>query len=107
MAGPTAQREPRGVVVPTRFRPGVRFEAPPPVALDMVWSIIAYSISEGVALPQSVTPLFGTPDGYEYKERPAAVGDVAAKAEARRMIEESKVEEIIPVDFEEGRVLAG
>jgi lycopene beta-cyclase len=80
---------------------------PPSVALDMIGSIIAYSISEGVPLPQSVTPLFGMPDGYEYKKRPAAVGDVAAKAEARRMIEDSKVEEIIPVAFEESKVLVG
>ncbi|KAL9191321.1 hypothetical protein ACHAXT_001027 [Thalassiosira profunda] len=74
---------------------------PVQVALDMLGSIAAYSITEGVPLPQSVTPLLGLPDGYEYKEKPAAVGDVAAKVEARRMIEASKVEEIVPVDFEE------
>jgi len=51
--------------------------------------------------------LFGMPVGYEYKERPAAMGDVAAKAEARKMIEDSKVEEVVPVAFEESRVLVG
>ncbi|KAL7539870.1 hypothetical protein ACHAWF_006524 [Thalassiosira exigua] len=74
---------------------------PPKVALDMFGSIVAYSITEGVPLPQSVTPLLGLPDGYEYKEKPKNVGDVAAKAEARAMIGESTVEDVIPVDFEE------
>lgn len=35
-----------------------------------------------------------------------AVGDVAAKAEARRMILESGVEEVIPVDFEDSSTAA-
>ena len=74
---------------------------PPAVALDMLLSIIGYSISEGIALPQSVTPLLGLPDGYEYKPKSAEQGDVAAKLEARRMIEASSTEEVIPVDFEE------
>eukprot|EP00579_Thalassiosira_antarctica_P000481 CAMPEP_0201866626 /NCGR_PEP_ID=MMETSP0902-20130614/1139_1 /ASSEMBLY_ACC=CAM_ASM_000551 /TAXON_ID=420261 /ORGANISM="Thalassiosira antarctica, Strain CCMP982" /LENGTH=622 /DNA_ID=CAMNT_0048391631 /DNA_START=68 /DNA_END=1936 /DNA_ORIENTATION=+ len=74
---------------------------PVPVALDMLGSIAAYSITEGVPLPQSVSPLLGLPDGYGYKEKAAAVGDVAAKAEARKMIAESTVEEVLPVDFEE------
>ena len=74
---------------------------PPAVALDMFLSIVGYSISEGVALPQSVTPLLGLPDGYEYKPKSSEQGDVAAKLEARRMIEESSTEEVIPVDFEE------
>jgi len=74
---------------------------PVPVALDMLTSIATYSISEGVPLPQSVTPLLGLPSGYEYKEKAAVVGDVAAKAEARKMIAESKVEDVVPVDFEE------
>jgi len=74
---------------------------PVPVALDMLGSIAAYSITEGVPLPQSVSPLLGLPDGYGYKEKAAAVGDVAAKAEARKMIEESKVEDLVPVDFVE------
>ena len=70
---------------------------PPQVAFDMLASIATYSITEGVPLPQSVTPLLGLPDGYEYKEKKAAVGDVAAKAEARKMIMDSKVEEVVPV----------
>lgn len=74
---------------------------PPSVALDMIGSIIAYSIAGGVSLPQSVTPFFGLPDGYEYEEKPLVVGDVAAKMEARRMIEDAKIEEVVPVAFEE------
>ena len=74
---------------------------PPKVALDMLASIVTYSISEGVPLPQSVTPFFGLPEGYDYKEKGVVVGDVAAKAEARKMIMESSVEDVIPVDFEE------
>ena len=50
--------------------------------------------------PQSVMLLLGLPDGYDYKEKAAGVGDVAAKAEARMMIEESTVEDVVPVDFE-------
>ena len=86
-----------------RIKFGLNFvsKLPPQVALGMLTSIAAYSITEGVPLPQSVTPLFGLPDAYEYKEKSAAVGDVAAKAEARKMISESKVEDLVPVDFEE------
>lgn len=71
------------------------------VAADMAASIAGYSISEGVPLPQSVTPLLGLPEGYGYKEKATVVGDVAAKVEARRMIENSEVEDLVPVDFEE------
>jgi len=74
---------------------------PPKVALDMLLSIATYSLSEGVALPQSVTPLFGEPDSYEYEDRPANQGDIAAKNEARKMIAESKLEADMPVPFEE------
>ena len=74
---------------------------PPLVALDMISSIVTYSISEGIALPQSVTPLFGEPESYEYVERPKAQGDIAAKNEARKMMAESKLEVDIPVPFEE------
>ena len=73
---------------------------PPKVGLDMFLSIITFSISEGVALPQAVVPLFGEPDSYEYVERPKNQGDVAAKNEARKMIIESKVEVNVPVPFE-------
>jgi len=75
---------------------------PPAVALSMVWSIINYSISEGAPLPQSVTPLFGEPTSYEYQDAlKANIGDVACKIEARKMILQSKVEEVVPVAFEE------
>jgi hypothetical protein len=74
---------------------------PPKVALDMLLSIATYSLSEGIALPQSVTPLFGEPDSYEYEDRPANQGDIAAKNEARKMITESKLEVDTPVPFEE------
>ncbi|KAL7508077.1 hypothetical protein ACHAXN_005160 [Cyclotella atomus] len=70
---------------------------PLPVALDMLGSIAAYSITEGVPLPQSVAPFLGLPDGYGYKEKKTVLGDVAAKAEARKML---SGQEAIPVDFE-------
>ena len=72
---------------------------PPKVGLDMFLSIVSYSISEGAPLPQSVTPLFGKPESYEYSELPKNQGDVAAKNEARKMITESKLE-VVPVPFE-------
>ena len=33
-------------------------------------------------------------------DRPANQGDIAAKNEARKMIKESKVEEVVPVAFD-------
>jgi len=60
---------------------------------------IARSCVGGVELTQSVTPLFGNPEGYGFVERPVVRGDVAAKDEARRMIQESKVEEEVPTAF--------
>jgi lycopene beta-cyclase len=82
---------------------GLQFIArlPPPVALDMLGSIVGYSIFEGTSLMQSVTPFFGEPDSYLTKNRNVAnVGDVAAKNEAREMIQESTVTEEMPVDFD-------
>lgn len=70
---------------------------PPPVALDMLASIILYSVEEGIPLLQSVTPFFGEPSSYEYNFNNDKVGDVAAKTEARKMIRESEVEEDVPV----------
>jgi lycopene beta-cyclase len=70
------------------------------VAFDFISSIVAYTISEGIALPQSVTPLFGEPDSYLFIEKPKNQGDVAAKNEARKMMAESKLEMDIPVPFE-------
>jgi lycopene beta-cyclase len=77
---------------------------PPKVALDMLFSIVTYSITEGIALPQAVTPFFGEPDSYLYVERPKNQGDVAAKNEARKMISESKIHNEIPVPFEDESV---
>ena len=81
---------------------GLSFVAklPLPVAVDMFLSIVTYSLRQGLPLLQSVTPLFGEPESYEYVERPKNQGDVAAKNEARKMIEESKVEEVVPVAFD-------
>jgi len=82
---------------------GISFlsKLPFPIAVDMILSIITYSVSEGVPLLQSVTPFFGEPESYTYKERPKFQGDVAAKSEARKMILESRIEMDIPVDFSE------
>ncbi len=71
------------------------------VAVDMFLSIVTFSISQGLPLPQSVTPLLGEPEGYKFVERPRNQGDVAAKNEARKMITESKVEEQIPIAFDD------
>ena len=73
---------------------------PPVVALDMAASIATYTIAEGVPLPQSVTPFLGKPASYEYERNKDTIGDVAVKEEARRMIQESKVTEDLPVAFE-------
>ncbi|GKY98414.1 hypothetical protein MPSEU_000798900 [Mayamaea pseudoterrestris] len=82
---------------------GVTFltKLPPTVALDMVASILTYSLTEGTVLLQSVTPFFGEPTSFEYKRNNDRIGDVAAKEEARQMLTESKVEDIIPVAFDE------
>jgi len=69
---------------------------PLPVAVKMFLAIVESSLG-AIDLPQSVTPLFGNPDGYGFVERPDERGDVAAKSEARKMIAESKVEEEVPV----------
>jgi lycopene beta-cyclase len=75
---------------------------PPAVAFPMLWAIISYTITEGAPLPQSVTPLFGEPPSYEYQDAlKANVGDVACKIEARTMIIASRVEDVVPVAFEE------
>jgi lycopene beta-cyclase len=73
---------------------------PPSVALDMTASIISYIATTNLALAQSVTPLLGEPASYEYQPNEDAIGDVAAKNEARQMIQASKVFEDVPVDFE-------
>mmetsp|Transcript_20813 Transcript_20813/g.23325 ORF Transcript_20813/g.23325 Transcript_20813/m.23325 type:complete len:193 (+) Transcript_20813:3-581(+) len=73
---------------------------PFPVAFDMFTNIVTYSVTGKGTLPQSVTPLLGEPASYEYEEDDATVGDVAAKAEARQMIAESKAVEDVPPAFE-------
>ena len=75
---------------------------PPPVAVDMLSSIVYHAATEpGFPLLQSVTPFFGEPQAYTYQEKPKIVGDAAAKAEARQMIQASEVEELIPVPLED------
>jgi lycopene beta-cyclase len=81
---------------------GLNFVArlPPQVALSMLTSIITYSLTEGAPLPQSVTPFLGEPPSYEWQgERNGNVGDVAAKEEARGMIQQAKLMNV-PVDFD-------
>ena len=81
---------------------GLNFVArlPPQVALSMLSSIVSYSLTEGAPLPQSVTPFLGEPPSYEWQgERNGNVGDVAAKEEARQMIQEAKLMDV-PVDFD-------
>lgn len=81
---------------------GVNFivKLPPEVALDMAASIIQYSLKT-TQLLQSVTPFFGEPYSYEYNRNMDRIGDVAAKKEARSMIEQSQVVEELPVMFDE------
>jgi len=74
---------------------------PANVAFDMLASIATYTITDGIALPQSVTPFFGQPHSYRHHLRPLAfhLGDVAAKAEARDMIQASNLTKHLPVAF--------
>lgn len=74
---------------------------PPDVALDMFLSIVSYTITDWDALPQSVTPFFGEPDSFDYGAAPkqSDAGDVAAKLEAKSMIQESAVTNDVPVAF--------
>jgi len=71
------------------------------VSFAMLLSIIKTPFYDGGALFQSVTPFLGEPEAYGWGKRPMTkdVGDVAAKAEARQMIQESSVTEISPVAF--------
>jgi lycopene beta-cyclase len=80
---------------------GLSFVArlPLPVAWSMFTSIVMYSITKGVPLPQSVTPFLGQPQAYVAEPNMDYVGDVAAKEEAFRMLSDSDVEGIIPVAF--------
>jgi len=82
---------------------GVLFltKLPLKVALDLAFSIALYCVTEGVPLPQSVTPFFGKPKGYGYVEREGGVGDEVVKKEARDMIAASRVTKELPVAFNE------
>eukprot|EP00435_Cladocopium_sp_Y103_P025792 s1925_g6.t1 len=65
---------------------------PPPIALKLIAAIGRFSLTYGVSLIRSVTPLFGTPPSYAWtppvpKEE---IGDVAAKTEALAMIQAGK-----------------
>ncbi len=72
---------------------------PPPVALDMVGSIVSYSIfNEGWSLIQSVTPFLDPPPSYAYKPNNDRIGDVAAKQEAMEMIRQSKAFAEMPTE---------
>eukprot|EP00437_Effrenium_voratum_P011976 CAMPEP_0181450544 /NCGR_PEP_ID=MMETSP1110-20121109/28230_1 /TAXON_ID=174948 /ORGANISM="Symbiodinium sp., Strain CCMP421" /LENGTH=626 /DNA_ID=CAMNT_0023574767 /DNA_START=46 /DNA_END=1922 /DNA_ORIENTATION=+ len=64
---------------------------PPPVVLRLMAAIGRFSLTYGVSLIRSVTPLFGSPPSYAYtppvpKEE---IGDVAAKREAMEMMKGS------------------
>jgi lycopene beta-cyclase len=81
---------------------GLNFVArlPPEVAFSMLTAIVTYSVTEGTPLLQSVTPFLGEPQSYEWQGgRNANVGDVAAKEEARKMIQEAKLMDV-PIDFD-------
>lgn len=81
---------------------GVNFltKLPPQVALDMTANILLYSLTT-TQLLQSVTPIFGEPDSYEYDRNMDRIGDVAAKTEARTMMQQSEVVPEVPVMFED------
>lgn len=51
---------------------------PLPVAADMVYSILSYSLLEGIDLMQSVTPFFSEPYSYEYKRNTDRIGDTVS-----------------------------
>jgi len=76
---------------------------PPPVALKLIAAIGRFSLTYGVSLIRSVTPLFGTPPSYAWtppvpKEE---IGDVAAKTEALAMIQAGKQEKHAAKDAKE------
>lgn len=74
----------------------------PKVALDMVANIVYYMLFENLALAQSVTPFLGEPDSFDSKPNQDRIGDIAAKIEARQMIQESSISMDLPVDFDGG-----
>ncbi|GAX10298.1 lycopene beta-cyclase [Fistulifera solaris] len=74
---------------------------PGPVAADMVYSILTYSLFRNLSLMQSVTPFLGAPESYEYKKNIDTVGDVAAKQEGRRMVQASQITMDLPRFFDD------
>jgi hypothetical protein len=84
-----------------RIQFGVNFltKLPPQVALDMTTNILLYSLKT-TQLMQSVTPIFGEPDSYAYDRNMDRIGDVAAKTEARAMMQQSEVVPEVPVMFD-------
>jgi lycopene beta-cyclase len=82
---------------------GVNFlvKLPPAVAWDMFSSIVGYSVFENLSLIQSVTPLLGGPESYEYMRNTDRIGDVAAKQEAVKMIRESLAFAEMPTEVAE------
>ena len=72
-----------------RLNFGVSFllKLPPKVGLDLVASIVGYSLKGGPALVQSVTPLLGAPRGYEGVGdwRKEVGGDETVKREFREL----------------------
>jgi len=76
---------------------------PPSVALDMIISIVTYTLENGLDLIQSVTPLVGEPEAFhESFQFRNNNGDVAAKNEARKMMSEcdrcEKAGEVVEVN---------
>ncbi|KAL3922967.1 MAG: hypothetical protein SGARI_006329 [Bacillariaceae sp.] len=67
----------------------------------MFSSIVGYSVFENLALIQSVTPLLGEPESYEYMRNTDRVGDIAAKQEAVKMIRESQAFAEMPTEVAE------
>jgi hypothetical protein len=76
-------------------------QIPGPVAADMVYSILTYSLFQNLSLMQSVTPFLGAPESYEYKKNMDTVGDVAAKQEGRRMVQASQLTMDLPRFFDD------
>ena len=71
-----------------RVKFGIIFltKLPPSVAIDMITSIVTYSLGNGLDLIQSVTPLAGEPESFDQSLKfRQNNGDVAAKDEARTM----------------------
>eukprot|EP00929_Paragymnodinium_shiwhaense_P119911 TRINITY_DN91824_c0_g1_i1.p1 TRINITY_DN91824_c0_g1~~TRINITY_DN91824_c0_g1_i1.p1 ORF type:complete len:633 (-),score=119.20 TRINITY_DN91824_c0_g1_i1:18-1916(-) len=64
------------------------FKIPLPVAAKLAAGIATYSLTYGISLVRSVTPLFGSPPAYTFEAppHPDEMGDPEAKTEARKMM---------------------